>query len=81
MDGTIAGACIDPATPLAYRLITDGPTLITITGYRQLALPGAGTHEGVLLPEPSAGLGLAAGGALLAVIARRRCRSRGSRSS
>ncbi len=82
VDGTIAGACIDPATPLAYRLTTDGPTQITITGYRELALPGAGTHEGVLLPEPSTALGLAAGAVLLAVLAWRRnaarCRMAGS---
>jgi hypothetical protein len=72
VDGPIAGACIDPATPLAFRLTTDGPTQITITGYRELALPGAGTHEGVLLPEPSTALGFAAAAALLAVLARHR---------
>jgi dienelactone hydrolase len=71
VDGTIAGACIDPAAPLTYRLTTDGPVAITVSGYRQLALPGAGTHEGVLLPEPSPGLGLAAGAALLCALGRR----------
>jgi len=71
VDGSIAGACIDPAAPLAYRITTDGPATLTISGYRQLAQPGAGTHEGVLLPEPAAG-GFAAGLALVGVLARRR---------
>jgi hypothetical protein len=72
IDGSIGGACIDPATPLSYRITTDGPAQITISGYRQLQLPAAGTHEGVLLPEPSAAAGLAGGAALLAALARRR---------
>jgi len=70
VDGSIGGACIDPAAPLAYRITTDGPAQLTISGDRQLALPSAGTHEGIMLPEPAGAL--AAGIALLAALARRR---------
>ena len=72
VDGTIAGACIDPATPVSYRITTDGPSQITITGYRELSFSAAGTHEGVLLPEPSRVLGLDVSIALLGLLARRR---------
>ncbi len=70
VDGSVAGACIDPEAPLDYRVVTDGPTQITISGHRMLSLSGAGTHEGTLLPEPGVALGLGAGAALLAALRR-----------
>jgi pimeloyl-ACP methyl ester carboxylesterase len=76
VDGTIAGACIDPETPLDYHVVTNGPTTITISGYRVLSLPGAGTWDGTLLPEPGATAGFAGGAALVAALARRRPRER-----
>ena len=46
VDGTIAGACIDPATPLAYHLTTDGPVELTISGYRHLDAAECGHPRG-----------------------------------
>jgi len=79
VDGTASGACIDPETPLAYRVTTNGPVYIVFSGTHWLDLRhlGAGTHEGTqLLPEPSRGLGLAASAALLGALycLRRRAR-------
>jgi pimeloyl-ACP methyl ester carboxylesterase len=72
VDGSIGGACIRPDQPLAYHVVTDGPTTITISGYRELAFASAGTYDGTDLPEPAGALGLAAGAALLARLRKRR---------
>jgi hypothetical protein len=76
VDGTIAGACIDPATPLDYHVETNSPTTITISGYRVLSFDAAGTYDGTLLPEPASALGLLSGAVLLAALRRRRMYAR-----
>jgi len=73
-DGSIGGACIRADQPLDYHVVTDGATTITISDYRVLSFPAAGTYDGTDLPEPSSALGLAASSALLAVLYRRRAR-------
>ncbi len=76
IDGTIGGACIRPDAPLTYNVTTNEPVVITISGYRELALPASDDpQEGTLLPEPPAPLGLAAAAALLAGLHRRRARA------
>jgi pimeloyl-ACP methyl ester carboxylesterase len=77
VDGSIAGACIRADEPLDYHVVTNGPTTITISGYRVLSFGEAGTYDGTELPEPSGSLGLAASAALLALLQRRR---RGARN-
>lgn len=41
-----AGACLAPGT--AYRVVSDGPVTLRFSDGRVLALPAAGTHEGLL---------------------------------
>jgi pimeloyl-ACP methyl ester carboxylesterase len=71
VDGSIGGACIRPDEPLAYHVVTDGPTAIAISDYRVLEFDTAGTYDGIDLPEPGAMAGLVGGAALLAMLARR----------
>jgi pimeloyl-ACP methyl ester carboxylesterase len=75
LDGSIGGACLRPDQPLDYHIVTNGPTTITVSGYRVLAFGAAGTYDGTDLPEPGATAGLAGGAGLLAALARRRRRA------
>jgi hypothetical protein len=76
IDGSLGGACIAANQPLDYHVVTNGPTTITVSGYRELAFPAAGTYDGTDLPEPSGTLGLVSSAALLAALYRRRARTR-----
>jgi pimeloyl-ACP methyl ester carboxylesterase len=74
VDVRATGACIANA-PVAYHVVTNGPTAIALSDSRVLSFPAAGTYDGTYLPEPNQRLGLAAA-ALLAMLARRRRRER-----
>jgi pimeloyl-ACP methyl ester carboxylesterase len=69
------GACIANA-PVAYHVVTNGPTAIALNDGRELSFPAAGTYDGTFLPEPGATVGFAGGAGLLAALARRRKRER-----
>jgi pimeloyl-ACP methyl ester carboxylesterase len=69
VDVTSAGACIANA-PIDYHVVTDGPATIALNDSRVLSFPAAGTYDGTFLPEPGSALGLGAGIALLAGLAR-----------
>ena len=80
VDGTIAGACIDPETPLDYHVTPTDPSTITFSGYSLLDLrPRRGHPRGhAACPSPGPRLGLgrrhrAARGAR-ATVRRRRAR-------
>jgi hypothetical protein len=75
IDGSLGGACIAANQPLDYHVVTNGPTTITVSGYRELAFPAAGTYDGTDLPEPDEALGLTACAALLSALRRRRSRA------
>ena len=75
VDGSIAGACLDPNLPLDYLVTTDGPAEIRLLGHHTISLPGAGTFSGSVLSEPSGALALAAGATLLVALQRRQRKS------
>src|SRR6185503_4961451 len=69
LDGSIGGACIKTTQPLDYHVVTNCPATITVSGYRVISFPAAGTYDGTDLPEPGPTAGLAAGAALIAALA------------